>query len=121
MPTVQATLSQGSTSFSAYVAYDGIEQSYVERAVSSVTTLDGVLHKAWVSKRVLKVNLRDMWHEDLVSLFSGVTTLASWTWLDEVAGPRTASMYLTGPTVKQTLAREGKTLCTGISFQLEER
>ena len=119
--TAQATLSQGTTDFSAYVAYDGMEQSYDERAETSVETLDGTLHKSSINKRVLDVELRAMWHEDLVSLFSGINQLAQWTYLDSKLGSRTAYFYLSGPKVKQTLARGGKTLCTGITFTLEEQ
>lgn len=119
--TAQATLSQGSTAFSPYVAYDGLEQSYTERAEVSVVTMDGTMRRTAVKKRVLKVTLRDMFHEDLFSLFSGVNELASWSYLDANTGAQTKNFYLSGPTVRQTLARGGKTLCTGISFTLEEK
>lgn len=119
--TYQATLSQGATDFSPYVAYDGVKQSFTERAEASVKTLDGTLHKHFVNKRVLEVELRALWHEDLVALFAGVSQLAQWSYLDANLGPRTAYFYLSGPTVQQTLARGGKTLCTGVTFQLEEQ
>ena len=121
MPTAQATLSQGSTDFSPFVAFDGVEQDWVERAGSSVVTLDGTLWKTGIRKRTLSVTLRDMWHEDLIALFSGVTALAAWSYLDENSGARTAYFYLSGPKVRQKLARGGKTLCSGISFSLEEK
>ena len=121
MPTVQATLSQGSTDFSPFVAFDGVEQGYTERAGSSVVTMDGTLRKVSVRKRTLSVKLRDMWHEDLTGLFAGVEELASWSYLDADAGARTAAFYLTGPTVRQKKVRDGKTLCAGISFSLEEK
>lgn len=121
MPTAQATLSQGSTDFSPFVAPDGVAQDYTERAGSSVVTLDGTLWKTGIRKRTLAVTLRDMWHEDLTALFGGVNTLAAWSYLDADAGPRTAEFYLTGPKVSQKLARGGRTLCAGISFSLEEK
>lgn len=117
----QATLSQGTTNFSDYVAFDGIEQGYTERAGASVVTLDGTLHKTSVKKRTLSVKLQDMYDTDLRTLFSGIGELAPWNYLDANTGPRTADFYLTGPTVRQTVARQGKTFCTGISFALEER
>lgn len=119
--TAQATLAQGNTSFSTYVAFDGVEQGYIERQSRSVVTLDGVKHSTCIKKRTLRVTLRDMYHEDLTSLFSGVTRLASWTYLDADLGARTANFYLTGPTVRQKKARDGLTLCSGISFELEEK
>lgn len=119
--TVQATLSCGSTDFSPFVAYDGIEQRYADRIAADVITLDGTLTRAGVRKRVMTVALREMWHEDLATLFAGVAALAQWSYLDETAGPSTKQFYRTGPTVRQTLARGGKTLCTGISFTLEEK
>lgn len=118
----QATLSQGTTNFSSYVALDGVEQGYTERAGSSVVTLDGTLWKTSVKKRTLSIKLHDMFDTDLSSLFSGISQLATWTYLDSDTGlSRTVQFYLSGPTVKQTVAREGKTLCTGISFALEEK
>lgn len=118
----QATLSQGNTDFSSYVALDGIEQGYTERAVASVVTLDGVLHKSSIKKRTLSVKLRDMLDTDLATLFYGKGQMESWTYLDANTGAsRTAYFYLTGPVVRQTVARQGKTFCTGISFTLEER
>lgn len=119
--TAQATLSQGSTDFSAFVAPDGVEQSWTERVPVTVVTMGGTLRKASVKKRVLKVKLRDMWHEDLNGLFSGITPLASWTYLDAELGSQSKNFYLTGPTVAQKLARGGRTLCGGISFTLEEK
>ena len=121
MSTVQATLKQGTTDFSAYVAYDGVEQSFAERTATSVVTMNGDLRKTSVRKRVLSVTLRDMWHEELEALFTGVTPLASWSYLDEVSGAQTKYFYITGPTVRQKLARGGLTLCSGISFTLEEK
>lgn len=121
MPTVQAMLRQGSTDFSPFVAFDGIEQEYTERTGSRVVTMDGTLRKTSVRKRMISVKLRDMWHEDLNVLFAGVGELASWSYLDADAGARTAPFYLTGPTVRQKKARDGKTLCAGISFTLEEK
>lgn len=119
----QATLSRGNTDFSSYVALDGIEQGYTERAVASVVTLDGVLYKSAIKKRTLAVKLRDMLDTDLATLFyEGTGQAESWTYLDANTGAsRTAYFYLTGPVVKQTVARQGKTFCTGISFTLEER
>ena len=118
----QATLSQGNTNFSSYVALDGVEQGYTERAVASVVTLDGALHKSSIKKRTLSVKLRDMLDTDLSTLFYGIGQLASWTYLDANTGAsRTAYFYLTGPVVRQTVSRQGKTFCTGISFTLEER
>lgn len=117
----QATLSQGTTNFSSFVALDGVEQGYTERAGASIVTLDGTLYKTSVKKRTLSVKLHDMYDTDLRTLFSGISQLASWTYLDADAGSRTANFYLVGPKVKQTVAREGKTLCTGISFTLEEK
>ena len=116
----QATLSQGNKDFSSYVALDGVEQGYTERAVASVVTLDGKLHKISTKKRVLAVKLRDMFDTDLAALFSGINELAPWIYLDAKTGARTANFYLTGPVARQTVARQGKTLCTGISFTLEE-
>ena len=121
MSTAQASLAQGNTDFSPFVAYDGVEQSWAERTAVSVVTMDGTLRKASIRKRVLSVKLRDMWHEDLLALFSGVADLASWSYLDADSGSRTADFYRSGPTVRQTLARGGRTLCTGISFSLEEK
>lgn len=117
----QATLSQGSTDFSGYVKLDGVEQGYTERAGASVITLDGTLYKTSVKKRTLSVKLHDMYDTDLRTLFSGIAHLAYWAYLDADLGSRTANFYLTGPTVRQTVARQGKTLCTGISFTLEEK
>jgi hypothetical protein len=121
MPTAQATLSQGSTDFSPFVALDGVEQDWIERAESSVVTLDGTLWKQSVRKRKLTVRLHDMFHEDLRALFDGKGTLAPWSYLDSETGPRTAWFYRSGPAVRQQLARGGKTLCAGISFTLEEK
>lgn len=121
MPTAQATLSQGSKNFSPFVAPDGVEQSWSERVPVSVTTMDGTIRKASVKKRVLKVKLRNMWHEDLNGLFSGISALATWTYLDAELGSQSKQFYLTGPTVGQKLARNGLTLCSGISFTLEEK
>lgn len=121
MPTAQATLSQGSTDFSPFVAPDGVEQDWTERVPVSVITMGGTLRKASVKKRVLKVKLRDMWHEDLIGLFSGISALATWTYLDAELGSQSKQFYLTGPTVAQKLARGGRTLCGGISFTLEEK
>lgn len=118
----QATLSQGNTDFSSWVALDGVEQGYTERAVASVVTLDGVLHKSSIKKRTLAVKLRDMLDTDLASLFASTNQLDLWTYLDANTGEtRTVYFYLTGPVVRQTIARQGKTICTGISFVLEER
>lgn len=119
--TAQATLSQGSTDFSPFVALGGVEQSWAERVPVNVITMGGTLRKASVKKRILKVTLRDMWHEDLIGLFSGITALASWTYLDAELGSQTKYFYLSGPTVAQKLARGGRTLCGGISFTLEEK
>lgn len=119
--TAQATLSHGSTSFSPYVAPDGVEQSWAERVAVSVVTMDGTLRKTFVKKRVLTVRLRDMWHEDLIALFGSVEQLSSWSYLDSVTGAQTKDFYLTGPTVGQKHARNNRTLCSGISFTLEEK
>lgn len=121
MPTAQATLRQGSTDFSPFVAPDGVEQSWAERVPVSVTTMDGTIRKAKVKKRVLNVKLRDMWHEDLLALFGNVDDLANWTYLDAELGSQNKQFYLTGPTVGQRLARNGLTLCGSISFTLEEK
>lgn len=119
--TYQATLSQGTTDFAPYVAFDGVTQGYTERAAHSVVTMDGTLWKSSVQKRTISVKLRDMFHEDLTALFTNVARLASWSYLDADTGPRTANFYMTGPTVGQKLARGGRTLCSGISFNLEEK
>ena len=119
--TEQATLNQGERDFSPYVAPGGVKQSYAERATNRIETLDGTLWKTGVEKRVLSVTLRDMFHEDLTALFSGVEKLAAWSYLDADSGRRTVNFYRTGPTVTQQLARGGRTLCTGISFTLEEQ
>ena len=116
----QATLSRGNTDFSSYVALDGVEQGYTERAVASTVTLDGTLYKTSINQRVLTIKLRDMFDTDLTALFSEINDLASWTYLDAKTGARTANFYLTGPVARQTVARQGKTFCTGISFTLEE-
>lgn len=118
--TVQATLSQGNTDFSPYVAPGGVVQSFAERVATSIVTLDGKLRKTYIKKRQLSVTLHDMTHEDLVTLFSGITALANWSYLDADAGAQTKQFYLTGPTVTQNIARNGLTYCSGISFSLEE-
>ena len=119
--TAQATLSQGSKDFSSFVAFDGVQQGYAERNVSSVVTMDGVLRKKSVKKRTLSVKLIDMFHEDLISLFSGIPDLASWSYLDAGAGAQTADFYLSGPSVRQKIVRDGHTWCSGISFELEAK
>ena len=121
MPTAQATLSQGSTDFSPFVALDGVEQDWIERTVSSVVTMDGTLWKKSVRKRKLSVTLHDMFHEDLRALFEGRRSPAPWRYLDSETGDRTAYFYLSGPKIRQKLARGGKTLCSGITFTLEEK
>lgn len=121
MPTAQATLSRGSTDFSPFVAPDGVEQTWAERAAVSVVTMNGTMRKTSVRKRVLNVKLRDMWHEDLIALFSGVSQLDTWSYLDAESGAQTKYFYLSGPTVGQKLARNSRTLCSGISFTLEEK
>ena len=118
--TAQATLSQGSTDFSPYVAPDGVAQDYVERLGRSVITLDGKKHQKAIRKRRISVTLRDMYHEDVLALFGGVPSPAQWTYLDADAGAQTKTFYLSGPTVRQRIARGGRTLCGGISFELEE-
>ena len=119
--TAQATLTQGSTDFAPYVAPDGVEQSWAERVAVSVITMDGTLRKTFVKKRVLNVRLRDMWHEDLITLFSGITQLASWSYLDADSGAQNKDFYLSGPKITQKLARNNLTLCSGITFTLEEK
>lgn len=121
MPTAQATLHRGNTDFSPFVELDGLEQDWTERAVSGIVTLDGTLWKKSVRKRKLSVKLHDMFHEDLRTLFDGSGTLAQWSYLDSEMGARTAYFYLTGPKVRQKLARGGRTLCAGITFTLEEK
>lgn len=117
----QATLSRGSTDFSPYVAPDGVTQGYTIRQGRSVVTLDGVKHATQIKKRTLSVTLRDMYEDDLLALFSGEVFLVSWTYLDAETGAATKNFYLTGPTVRQRIARDGRTLCGGIGFELEEK
>lgn len=121
MPTAQATLMQGNTDFSPFVAPDGVEQSWAERVQRSVVTMNGTIRKYGVKKRVLQVKLRNMWHEDLIDLFSGIPELAVWSYLDAELGATSKNFYRTGPVVTQKLARGGMTLCGGISFTLEEQ
>lgn len=118
--TAQATLSQGSTDFSPYVAPGGVVQDYVERLGRSIITLDGTKHKKAIRKRKLSITLRDMYHEDLITLFGNIANPAQWAYLDADAGAQTKPFYISGPTVCQRIAREGRTLCSGISFDLEE-
>lgn len=117
----QATLVGNGINFSPYVAFDGVKQGYTERLSRSVVTLDGTKIKAAKKKRTISVELHDMYHEDLVALFGNFPELALWSYLDADKGSRTAYFYLTGPNVSQKKARDGKTLCSGISFTLEEK
>ena len=118
---MQATLAGNGVDFTAYVAFDGVEQGFVERQSRSVVTLDGVKHQRVIKKRTLSVTLRDMEDAQLRALLGGMPHLAAWSYLDEDSGARTADFYLTGPTVRQKIARDGKTLCAGITFTLEEQ
>lgn len=117
----QATLLRGNVDFSPYVAPDGVAQGYTIRQGRSVVTLDGTKHAKEIKKRTLSVALRDMYEDELAALFSGAVFLASWTYLDAATSAATKSFYLTGPTVRQRIARDGRTLCGGISFELEEQ
>lgn len=121
---MQLNLDINGVDFKPWLAENGLKYSFVERARTSVITIDGVDHRKVIRKRQIDVTLYDLPDEELIQVENAIAAQspAMVNYTDKNGTEKTGVLcYVSDPETVAKSVVAGTTYWGEITFSIEER
>lgn len=107
--------------FTGLIAREGLVQTDIVRQSRTIVTLDGVEHRAGITKRQIDVTLTTMRLSRFVELVEAITQPSSVTYFDRVLGEITKTFWVDGLSDADQKVDAGEAFVDQVTFSLVER